>query len=78
MKKLNVFLLSAILLFAMPFCVWGASAGGNATGAKLPNYKTVVTNTIDSTSGDFSSSLSNYLSEAAKKASKTTQYKIVI
>lgn len=79
MKKLNIFLLlSMLLLLAMPIGVWGASAGGTATGAKLPDYKTVVTKTIDSTSGDFSSSLSKYLSGAAQKASKTTQYKIVI
>ena len=71
-------LLITILLLAMPIYVWGASAGGNATGAKLPEYKTVVTKTIDASSGDFSSKLSSYLNEAAKNASKSTQYKIII
>lgn len=79
MKKLHTFLLlSAVLLFAMPICAWGASAGSNATGAKLPNYKTVVTKTVDTSELGFSTSMAAYLSEAAKNANKNTQYKIVI
>ncbi len=80
MKKFKLFLLAgAILSLAMPVCAWGAPAGSSATGAKLPAYKKVVTRTVDtSTESKFSTSFAAYLEEAAKKASKTTQYKIVI
>ncbi|MCI9546072.1 MAG: right-handed parallel beta-helix repeat-containing protein [Lachnospiraceae bacterium] len=80
MKKLKLFLLAgAILMLAAPVCAWGAPAGSKATGAKLPTYKKVVVRTVDvSTRDKFSTSMAAHLEEAAKKASKTTQYKIVI
>lgn len=78
MKKLFLFLLlNAILLFSIPICAWGSSAGSHATGAKLPCYKKVITKAID-TSEDFSTSMRNYLLEAAKNASGSIQYKIII
>lgn len=76
MRRLRLFLLTALLLLAMPVCVWGAPAGSKATGAKLPNYKTVVEMTVEK--DDFSRSLWRCLEEAKKKASKTKQYKIII
>ncbi len=73
MKRFHILLLlSAIFILAMPVGVWGAS------GAKLPEYETVVTRTVDTSEYGFSTSMTAYLSEAAEKASKTTQYKIVI
>lgn len=74
MKKCNTLLLfGALLLLAMPVSVWGAA------GAKLPNYQTVVTRTVDTRSEyGFSTSMRACLDEAAEKADENTQYKIVI
>lgn len=70
MKK--ILLLSAVFMLIMPLRVWGAS------GAKIPEYENVVTRTVDTSKNGFSTSMAAYLSEAAKKASENTQYKIVI
>lgn len=79
-KKISIALLvSLLIVMMMPTGVLGASAGSKATGAKLPNYKKVVERTVDvSTKDSFSTSLKKHLDEAARKASKTTQYKIII
>ncbi len=80
MKSFKMFLLgSALLILGLPVCVWGAPAGAKATGANLPKYQKVVVRKVDvSTENSFSTSMKNYLEEAAKKADQNTQYKIVI
>lgn len=75
-KIYAVLMMSLLLMLAAPVCAHAASAGGKATGAKLPNYKRVVTINVEREK--FSKSFVKALKEAEEKATNTTQYKIVI
>lgn len=75
-KKIYIILMMSLLLLAAPVAAHAASTGGNATGAKLPNYKKIVTINVEK--DNFSKSLVNALKLAEEKATNSTQYKIVI
>lgn len=75
-KKWIITILCALtLLMAMPVCA-SAAVGSNGKGASIPRYKKVKTIQID---GDnFWNEFTSAMEEAAKKASSSCQYKIVI
>ena len=78
MKKIRLYfpILAAALLLLCTGLTTEAAKGSNATGASLPQYKQIVTLTIDA--DDFEKSLKASYKEAEENATNEVQYKLVI